>query len=104
MAPGRPVKVIKLKVPRHNAQRVGAKLGAEIKNLAKVQKIKTDIYQPSPEVAQAVESASEWNSLLITARAERGPQWDVGTQQFVIPSLQCKYNPFTKLVQKSDFW
>lgn len=29
------------------------------------------------------ESASEWNSLLITARAERGPQWDVGTQQYV---------------------
>ena len=27
------------------------------------------------------ESASEWNSLLMTARAERGPQWDVGTQQ-----------------------
>lgn len=54
MAPGRPVKVIKLKVPRHNAQRVGAKLGAEIKNLAKVQKIKADIYQPSPEVAQAI--------------------------------------------------
>lgn len=29
------------------------------------------------------ESASEWNSLLMTARAERGPQWDVGTQQYV---------------------
>ena len=29
------------------------------------------------------ESASEWNSLLMTARAERGPQWDIGTQQCV---------------------
>jgi hypothetical protein len=29
------------------------------------------------------ESASDWNSLLLTARAERGPQWDVGTQQCV---------------------
>ncbi|KAG6820958.1 hypothetical protein H0H93_009194 [Arthromyces matolae] len=83
MAPGRPVKVIKLKVPRHNAQRVGAKLGGEIKNLAKAQKIRAEIYQPSPEVSQAVESASEWNSMLITARAERGPQWDVGTQQTI---------------------
>lgn len=28
------------------------------------------------------ENASEWNSLLMTARAERGPQWDIGTQQY----------------------
>ncbi|KAH0578261.1 hypothetical protein H2248_004039 [Termitomyces sp. 'cryptogamus'] len=95
----RPVKVIKLKVPRHNAQRVGAKLGAEIKNLAKVQKIKTDFYQLSPEVAQVV-SASEWNSLLITARAERGPQWDVGTRQFLVTStLSDLYYDPTLLVE-----
>lgn len=30
------------------------------------------------------ESASEWNSLLLTARSQRGPQWDVATQQYVL--------------------
>lgn len=28
-------------------------------------------------------SSSEWNSLLLTARAQRGPQWDITTQQSV---------------------
>jgi hypothetical protein len=28
--------------------------------------------------------------MLLTARAERGPQWDIGTQQYVFPQ-----NPFT---------
>ena len=29
------------------------------------------------------ESSSDWNSLLLTARAQRGPQWDVASQQYV---------------------
>jgi hypothetical protein len=99
MAPGRPVKLIKVHVPRHNAQRIGSKLGTAIKNKARTKKIRIELHQPSHDIMQAVvrlccnadylcyvffetqESASEWNSLLITARAERGPQWDVGTQQ-----------------------
>ncbi|KAF8071942.1 hypothetical protein FPV67DRAFT_908753 [Lyophyllum atratum] len=99
MAPGRPAKVIKVKVPRHNAQRVGAKLSGEIKNLARTRNIRAEIYQPSPEVAQAVESASEWNSLLITARAERGPQWDVGTQQFLMDKYSDIYYDPTPLLE-----
>jgi len=99
MAPGKPVKVIKVKVPRHNAQRVGAKLSGEIKHLARTRNIRAEIYQPSPEVAQAVESASEWNSLLITARAERGPQWDVGTQQFLVDKYSELYYDPTPLLE-----
>jgi hypothetical protein len=30
---------------------------------------------------QSQAQASEWNSLLVSARAARGPQWDVGIQQ-----------------------
>ncbi|EJU05003.1 hypothetical protein DACRYDRAFT_14104 [Dacryopinax primogenitus] len=32
----------------------------------------------------AAEAASEWNSLLIQARAERGPQWDVLGQRYLV--------------------
>ena len=54
MAPGRTVKVIKVHVPRHNAQRIGSKLGAEIKSKARSQKIRVQLDQPSYEVMQAV--------------------------------------------------
>jgi hypothetical protein len=102
MAPTKAVKNIKVKVPRHNAQRINAKLCVEVKNQAKTQGILVDTVQPSSKLSQAIvrlpcsrlmrslqcglsqESASDWNSLLMTARAERGPQWDVGTQQSVV--------------------
>ena len=54
MAPGKRARVIKVRAPRHNAQRIGTKLGAEIKNVSRAQKVRVEIYQPGPEVAQAV--------------------------------------------------
>lgn len=97
MAPGKPVGTIKIRVPRHNAHRIGVKLDAEVRSQAEAENIRVETYQPDQEsLAQAVvciqplyieiisdyfqESASDWNSLLMTARAERGPQWDIGTQ------------------------
>lgn len=92
------VRVIKCVAPRHNAQRPGLALAQTIEKVARAlrkRKLRVDVRNGYPRrvnsdggnpLAAAIESASEWNSLLITARAERGPQWDVATQQSV-PSL-----------------
>ncbi|KIM56948.1 hypothetical protein SCLCIDRAFT_1219985 [Scleroderma citrinum Foug A] len=94
MARGKPTKPIVVKVPRHGSQRIGANLTAAVlavvrkdnKNLKSKSRTryKHNSNPPSGALAQAIASASDWNSLLLTARAERGPQWDVGTQQFQV--------------------
>lgn len=95
MSPAPPsVRVIRCVAPRHNAQRPGLALAQTIDKVARVQKkkkknVRVDVRNGYPRrvssegnpLAAAIESASEWNSLLLTARAERGPQWDVATQQ-----------------------
>lgn len=99
-----PVRDVKVRVPRHNGQRLGPTFTAHVEALARKQKKRINIrqtaYDSASIFAQAIvsnmpscrqfykrtyedmkDSASEWNSLLMTARAERGPQWDIGTQQ-----------------------
>lgn len=73
------------------------KLTAEVKSIAQAKRIRAETSQPNPDLAQAIESASEWNSLLMTARAERGPQWDVGTQQFLVDKYSDLYYDSTPL-------
>jgi len=96
MARGKPAKTLVIKVPRHGAQRIGLKFSLSVESLvrkeyaAKSAKQRPRVrYQhnndpPTGALAQSIEAASEWNSLLIRARAQRGPQWDVGTQQFQV--------------------
>nr|GAT60755.1 predicted protein [Mycena chlorophos] len=103
MAPGRPVRSIKVRVPRHNAQKIGEKLTSKVQEEARRQGVRANTYQPNEEsssaLAQAIESASEWNSLLISARAERGPQWDVGTQLFQVDKYSELYYDSTLLFE-----
>ncbi|KAI0058196.1 hypothetical protein BV25DRAFT_1830369 [Artomyces pyxidatus] len=107
MSPSRRPKSIKVHVPRHNTQRIGPALTAEVEATAREQGIRTDIRQPPNEatstLALAIENASDWNSLLSTARAERGPQWDVGTQQFQVDAgSELYYDPSPLLEYQKD--
>jgi len=47
--------------------------------------------------AAAAEAASEWNSLLIQARAERGPQWDILSQRYLVDEASDLYYDPTAL-------
>ncbi|KAI0694611.1 hypothetical protein BC835DRAFT_998515 [Cytidiella melzeri] len=96
-----PARDIKVRVPRHNSQRIGPTFTAHVESLAKKQKKRVDIrqtaYDPTSIFAQAIDSASEWNSLLLTARADRGPQWDIGTQQYHVDEHSTLYYDPTPL-------
>ncbi|OSX58969.1 hypothetical protein POSPLADRAFT_1049121 [Postia placenta MAD-698-R-SB12] len=71
----KPVRNIKVKVPRHNSQRLGPAVTAQVENVARQQRVRVDVrqtaFESSSALAQAIDSASEWNSLLLTARANR---------------------------------
>jgi hypothetical protein len=57
MAPGKPVHSIKIRVSRHNAQKIGAKLNGEVESQARAQDVRTDTYQPNSESAAALNQA-----------------------------------------------
>ncbi|KAI0749360.1 hypothetical protein C8Q80DRAFT_1101027 [Daedaleopsis nitida] len=97
----KPQRNLKVNVPRHNSQRIGPVLTANVERVASEQRVRVDIRQtalePTSALAQAIDSASEWNSLLMTARADRGPQWDIGTQQFLVDEYSNLYYDPTPL-------
>jgi hypothetical protein len=112
MSPTRTRADIVVVVPKHNAQRPNPALAKAIASVVQSERGKrtrldlragharrprSEAYNSggdgngsgsgsSDALKAAIESASEWNSLLLTARAERGPQFDVPTQQYVSPT------------------
>ena len=90
---------IKIKVPRHNAPKVSPKVVSQIQAESST-KYSNDAldYAQSRELVLAIENASEWNSLLLTARAERGPQWDLGTQLYHVDAGSDLYYDATPLL------
>ena len=58
MAPTKATKDIRVKVPRHNSQRINAKLSTEVKNHARMKKVLVDTAQPSSRLTQAIVSHS----------------------------------------------
>ncbi|KAH8118071.1 hypothetical protein DFH11DRAFT_875276 [Phellopilus nigrolimitatus] len=105
MAPCKPAKAIKIRVPRQNAQRLGPSLTAEIRAVSRQDGIVVQLSPPVQEQPSSAgpssENASEWNSLLLSARAQRGPFWDVGTQQFLVEKESELYYDPTPLLQVS---
>ncbi|KAI0775205.1 hypothetical protein BD413DRAFT_471872 [Trametes elegans] len=94
----KPHRDLKVNVPRHNSQRIGPVLTSHVETVAHEDRVRVDVSQtalePTSALAQAIESASDWNSLLLTARAGRGPQWDVGTQQWLVEEYsELYYDP-----------
>jgi len=61
---------------------------------------------PHSSEGEGVANASEWNSMLLTARAARGPQWDVSSQLFQVDKDSHLYYDFTPLMggdEQSEF-
>ena len=50
----RRVKNIKVHVPRHNSQRIGPALTAQIETIAKEKRLRTDVRQPTNEATSAI--------------------------------------------------
>ncbi|KAG9114456.1 hypothetical protein FRC07_007632 [Ceratobasidium sp. 392] len=86
-----------LTVPRHASAAASEELINEVKKLAAEEgKNFVNDFGGGPQTARsrAMAQASEWNSLLISARAARGPQWDVGIQQYLVDKeSDLYYNP-----------
>jgi hypothetical protein len=57
MAPSRSVRSIKVHVSRHNSQRIGPALTAQVERLAKEEHIRTDIRQPTNEPSSTIAQA-----------------------------------------------
>ncbi|CAE6474560.1 unnamed protein product [Rhizoctonia solani] len=105
MARGEPTAPVIITVPRHGSAATSGDLLNEIKQLAESEgKQFANDHGGSRQSARskAATQASEWNSLLISARAARGPQWDVGLQQYLVDKESSLYYDPTPLTATNE--
>ncbi|CAE6495255.1 unnamed protein product [Rhizoctonia solani] len=105
MARGEPPTPVSITVPRHGSAVASGDLLTEVKQLAESEgKHFANDHGGSGQSARAKAAvqASEWNSLLISARASRGPQWDVGLQQYLVDKDSNLYYDPTPLTATNE--
>ncbi len=85
------VKKIKVHVPRHNSQRIGPALTAQIETIAKEKRIRTDVRQPTNEVSSAIAIAivRPPSMLPVPCRIDLNPRKVLpsGTRCCLLPAL-----------------
>ncbi|KAJ1300065.1 hypothetical protein OPQ81_002547 [Rhizoctonia solani] len=105
MARGEPPTPVVITIPRHASAVASGDLLNEVKQIAESEgKRFVNDHGGSNQSARskAAAQASEWNSLLISARAARGPQWDVGLQQYLVDKDSSLYYDPTPLTTTNE--
>jgi hypothetical protein len=83
------VKKVKVHVPRHNSQRIGPALTAQIETIAKGKRLRTDVRQPTNEVSSAI-------AIAIVRRPPNMsvPSWiDLNTRKVLPSGTRCYLLP-----------
>jgi len=106
MSPSKPTRDLVVRVPRQGAKRPSSSLVSALRQQASLQRIRLQGHNrghdPTTSQGAGADNASEWNSLLIHARAERGPQWDVATQMFHVDRGSDLYFDSTPLTTGAE--
>ncbi|KAH7103813.1 hypothetical protein BKA62DRAFT_694755 [Auriculariales sp. MPI-PUGE-AT-0066] len=90
-------------VSRHGSEPISRRLLEHIKQEAATHSKRLQVDRNSLFADQSglhvgcAEDASRWNTLLLAARADRGPQWDVGTQLWQVDKDSKLYYDATPL-------
>ena len=93
------VKRIKVHVPRHNSQRIGPALTAQIETIAKEKRIRTDVRQPTNEATSVIALA------IVGPRLSRSPflRADRNTRKVLPNGTRC-YLPLVPSGAHSGTW
>src|SRR6266404_1803835 len=85
------VKNIKVHAPRHNSQRIGPALTAQIESVAKEKRIRTDVRQPTNEassvIAHAIVSSHLQSASFLFISSDYRKVLPSGTRYYLLPVL-----------------
>ena len=83
------IKKIKVHVPRHNSQRIGPALTAQIERIAKEKRLRTDVRQPTNEVSSAIAIAIVRPPLILPVPS----RIDLNTRKVLPSGTRCYLLP-----------